>query len=81
VVLEKDGEINWSDCVRNEEVLHIVNEERNILDTVKPRFGRILRRKCLLEHLIEGKPEAKRRREEDLSSYWMTLGKREITGT
>jgi hypothetical protein len=51
--------IGWTDCVRNEGVLHRVKEERNILQTVKIRKGNwidyILRRICLLQHVIEGK--------------------------
>jgi hypothetical protein len=47
--------------VRNEEVLHRVKEERNILHTIKRRkanwTGHILRRNCLLKHVIEGKLE------------------------
>jgi hypothetical protein len=47
--------------VRNEEVLHIVKEERNIVHTIKRRkanwIGHILRRNCLLKHVIEGKLE------------------------
>jgi hypothetical protein len=31
------GKISWTDRVRNEEVLHRVKEERNILHTVKRR--------------------------------------------
>ena len=53
--------ISWTDRVRNEEVLHRVKEERNILYTVKRRnanwIGHILCRNCLLEHVIEGKVE------------------------
>jgi hypothetical protein len=45
--------------VRNEEVLHRVKEDRNILHTIKIRkanwIGHILRRNCLLKHVIEGK--------------------------
>jgi hypothetical protein len=45
--------------VRSEEVLHRVTEERNILHTIKRRqanwIGHILRRNCLLKHVIEGK--------------------------
>jgi hypothetical protein len=45
--------------VRNEEVLHRVKEERNIIDTVKRRkanwIGCILCRNCLLKHVIKGK--------------------------
>jgi hypothetical protein len=52
--------ISWTDCVRNE-VLHTVKEERNILHTIKRRTvncsGHILRRNCLLKHVIEGKVE------------------------
>jgi hypothetical protein len=61
VVLEKDGKISLTDRVRNEEVLHTVKEERNILHTVKRRkanwIGHILRRNCLVENFIEGKIE------------------------
>jgi hypothetical protein len=49
--------------VRNEEVLHRVREERNILHTVKRRkanwVGQILRRYCLLKHVTEGKIEGR----------------------
>jgi hypothetical protein len=52
--------INWTDRVRNE-VLHGVKEERNTLHTIKRRkanwIGHILRRNCLLKHVIEGKLE------------------------
>jgi hypothetical protein len=52
---------SWTDRVRNGEVLHRVNEERNILHTVKRRnanrIGHILRRNCLLKHIIKGKVE------------------------
>jgi hypothetical protein len=40
--------ISWTDLVRNEEVLHRVKEERNMLQTIKRRkanwIGHILRR-------------------------------------
>jgi hypothetical protein len=53
--------ISWTDRVINEEVLHRVKEERNILHTIKRRkvnwIGHILRRYCLLKHVIEGKLE------------------------
>jgi len=56
--------ISWADCVKNEEVLHTVKEERNILHTIKRRkanwIGHILRRNCLLKHVIEGKIEDRR---------------------
>jgi hypothetical protein len=51
--------ISWTDHVRNEEVLHRVKEDRNILNTIQRRkanwFGHILYRNCLLKHVIEGK--------------------------
>jgi hypothetical protein len=53
--------ISWTNLMRNEEVLHRVKEERNVLRTMKRRkaywIGHILRRNCLLKHVIEGKLE------------------------
>jgi hypothetical protein len=53
--------VNWTDRVRKEEVLHRVREERNILHRVKRkkanRIGHSWHRNCLLEHFIEGKIE------------------------
>jgi hypothetical protein len=55
--------IIWTDRVRNEEVLHRVKEERNILQTIKRRkvnwIGHISRRNCILKHMIEGKLEGR----------------------
>jgi hypothetical protein len=55
--------ISWTDRVRNEEVLHRVKEERNIVHTIKRRkanwTGHISRRNCLLKHVIEGKLEGR----------------------
>jgi hypothetical protein len=55
--------ISWTDRVRNEEVLHRVKEARNIVQTIKRRkanwIGHILRRNCLLKHVIEGKLEGR----------------------
>jgi hypothetical protein len=49
--------------MRKEEVLHRVKEERNTLQTIKRRkgncIGHILRRNCLLKHVIEGKIEGR----------------------
>jgi hypothetical protein len=51
--------MSWTDHVRNEEVLHRVKEERNILQTIKRRKGKrtaqILSKNCLLKHVIKGK--------------------------
>jgi hypothetical protein len=49
--------------VRNVEILRRVREERNILHKIKRRkanwIGHILRRNCLLKHMIEGKLEGR----------------------
>ena len=51
--------ISWTDHVRNEEVILRVKEQRNILQEISKRkanwIGHILRRNCLLQHVIEGK--------------------------
>ena len=69
--------------VENEEILQRVKEERNILHTIKRRkanwIGHILRRVCLLKHVIEGKTGGKKwweDEEEDVCGYWMTVRKR-----
>jgi hypothetical protein len=58
--------IIWRDSVKNEEVLQRVNEKSNIPHTIKRRktnwIGHILRRHCLLKHVIEGKIEGTGRR-------------------
>jgi hypothetical protein len=49
--------------VRNDEALHGVKEERNILHTVNGRtadcIGHTLRRNCPLKHVTEAKIEAR----------------------
>jgi hypothetical protein len=58
--------ITWIDRVINVEVLHRVKEERNILQTVNRRkanwIGHILRRNCLLKHVLVGNIERKKDR-------------------
>jgi hypothetical protein len=53
--------ISWTDCARKEEVLRRVEEEGTILYILKRKnancVGRILRRNCLLKHVIDGKIE------------------------
>jgi hypothetical protein len=55
--------ISWTDRVRNGEVLHRVKKEKNILHRIKRRkanwIGHILRRNCLLKHVIEEKLEGR----------------------
>jgi len=50
-------EIRWTNCMRNEEVLHTLKEERNIPDTINSRkanwIGHTLQSICLLKHVIE----------------------------
>jgi hypothetical protein len=51
--------ISWTDHVRTEDVLLRVKEQRNILHEIRKRkanwIGHILRRKCLLQRVTEGK--------------------------
>jgi uncharacterized protein YnzC (UPF0291/DUF896 family) len=85
---ERMDKISWIDHVTNEVVSHRVKEERNIPHTIKIRkanwIGHILRRNRLLKHVIQGKLEGriegKKDEEEDVSSYWITLRKREGRG-
>jgi hypothetical protein len=76
------GKISWADRVSSEEVLHTVNEERNIVHTIKrrmdTRIGYVLRRNCLLKYFIEGR--TKDRSEDDGRSCRITLRKRKGTG-
>jgi len=59
VVLEKDGKDWLTNHVRNEEVLLIIKEQRNILHEISKwksnLIGHVLRRNCLLQRVIEGK--------------------------
>jgi hypothetical protein len=52
---------SWTDHARNEEVLHRVKEDRIMVPAVYRRkanwIGHILRRNCLLKHVIGGKTE------------------------
>jgi hypothetical protein len=36
----------------------------------------MLRRNCLLKHVVKGNVEGTRRGEEDVNSYWMSLRKK-----
>jgi hypothetical protein len=57
------GKVIWTDRVKNEEVLHRLKEERNILRTIKSRktnwIGHMLRINCPLKHVTEGKIEGR----------------------
>jgi hypothetical protein len=73
-------EISYIDRVKNEEVLHTVKQKRNFLYAMKRKMAnwvdRMLRRNCLLKHVIEGKREGmievRMKRGRDLCSYWTT---------
>jgi hypothetical protein len=58
--------INWTDRVRNEEVLHRAKEKRNIIHAIIRRnanwIGHILSRNCLLKHVFKEKLEITGRR-------------------
>jgi hypothetical protein len=89
--LKCDPEEGWrrsfGPITRNEEVLHRV-KERNILQTIKRRkanwTGHVLRRNCLLKHVIEGKLEGRiemtERRGRKLQQLLDDLKKRKDTG-
>ena len=55
--------ISWTDCANKDEVLQRVEEERNILKTIKRRkvnlIGDMLCWNGLLKHVIEGKVEGR----------------------
>jgi len=57
VVLEKDAEDRLGRSCEKNEMFHNVSEEMYVPDTLKRRkvnwIGHILRRNCLLKHVIE----------------------------
>jgi hypothetical protein len=71
MVLEKDG--IWTGCGISEEG----QEKRNILGIIRRKkanwIGHILRKNCLIKHVIEGRREGKRgrrRRFQGKGRYW-----------
>jgi hypothetical protein len=53
-VLEKDGEISWTDQVRNEDLLRQGRQEYSKNKRRKTTwFGHVLRRNCLLKRVTE----------------------------
>jgi hypothetical protein len=78
--------ISWPDLVKNYKGLRRVNVDSDILHALNRKkanwIGHILGRNCLLENVFEGKVEERQRlreKEEDVSSYWMTLRKEKGT--
>jgi len=76
-----------SDRVRNEDVLHKIKEKENILQTVKRRqanwIGHVLRKKCLLKHVVVEKATRTGRRgkrrnqlldDRKMRGYWKLKG-------
>jgi hypothetical protein len=63
VALENNGEYQLDRSCEKWRSITRVKEDRNILHTIKRRkanwIGHILRRNCLLEHVIEGKLEGR----------------------
>jgi len=75
--------INWTDRVRNYEVLQRVKKERNILHTIKRRkanwIDHILHSNCLVKQVNEGKKQERREEEEeDVSNYSMIFRKKRL---
>src|ERR1051325_2092794 len=58
--------ISWKDLKTNDEVLHLVEEKRNIVITIEKRkknwIGHIVRGNSLLKLVLEGRMEGKRPR-------------------
>ena len=75
--------IGWTESVRYEEALTRVKVDMNILHTINSRngnrIGHILRRNCLLKHVIEENievnTEGAKDEVKDVGSYWITLRK------
>lgn len=57
--------INWTRRIRNEEVLRMIGEERQLLETIRSKrnwIGHVIRRECLLKGMIEGTVQGMSRR-------------------
>jgi hypothetical protein len=63
--------ISCTDCVINEEALHRVRGERNILPEMKrwEWIGHNLLRNCVLNYFVEGKIEGRDDKKENVNSY------------
>jgi len=78
-------QINWTDRVRNGDVLRGIKEQRNSLHTTNRKNANwichVLGRNCLLKYVIEGKFEGRievtGKRGRRISSYGKSLRKRE----
>lgn len=65
-IWRKMEKITWTEHVTNEEVLRRVGEERGLVEAIRKRqktwLGHVLRRDSLLQTIIEGHMEGKKRR-------------------
>ena len=79
MVQEKDGEDQLDRSCEQRRSVTCCQSGENILHTINRRkgnwIGHNLRRNCLLRHVVEGKVEG--REEEEVSSYCITVSKRE----
>lgn len=84
MVLEKNGDEELDRSCEKLDSTHRVKEERNIAHKMKGRqansIGHVLRGNYLLKDVIEGMIQRTRRREEDVSNYFMTFRKIIDTG-
>jgi len=69
-------ELSWSYLVKNEDVLQRVKGEKNVTHDMKRKKSKWIykfRVETSSEHVIEGKIEGMRRRENDVKSSWTNL--------
>jgi hypothetical protein len=86
-MLEKDGEDQLDRSCEKWGSIIWVKEQRNIVHEISKRkanwIDHILRRNCFLQRVIEGKIKREYKwqedEEEDIGSYWMTIGRGEET--
>jgi len=71
--------INWTDYVKNEEVLQRVKEERNILHTTKGRKANCTSHTLVgsaLQNMLLEESQKETRMRRKTTSYWVTLKKK-----
>ena len=72
------GKISWTDGVKNEVLPRF--RRNNAVTRSKKNWSYILRRNCILGHVLEGRQKGREDEEEGVSSYWITVTKREHAG-
>jgi len=67
-------EIKWSDKVRNEDALQLIEEDRVIINSTKLRkqewTGHVWRHKGMFRDVIEGRLLGQSQQEDDATRYW-----------